>query len=281
MSILISISAATVVFLLASLLLPGYSRHKDTLRAFQALQRVRHKPKSRLQKIIYSLIDQIIPEELRKKYEELGEKKTLEAYLTRLFLLSLVVSIVCLMVGQSRDNVLMYVLAVLALPMLLWAGIQNIDKMVKKNESLILGDLPLLFDRMEVALETGKSFQGIWIEVSQRCKPALARHLKELITNSAYGEYEALQQFADRIRHPVVYNLVSVIMMVRDSGFESSESALRSIQTDMRSLRRARLQEKNRTKPALLNVFVGIAALICLSFMIMMASKILVLMNGF
>ncbi|GGI97929.1 hypothetical protein [Paenibacillus hunanensis] len=281
MSILISISAATIFVLVASLLLPGFSRHKDTLRAFQALQRVRHQPQSRLQRMIYGLIDQIIPEELRKKYEELGEKKTLEAYLTRLFLLSLLVSVVCLIVGQSRDNVLMYVLAVLAPPMLLWAGIQNIDKMVKKNESLILGDLPLLFDRMEVALETGKSFQGIWMEVSQRCKPALARHLKELITNSAYGEYEALQQFADRIRHPVVYNLVSVIMMVRDSGFESSESALRSIQTDMRSLRRASLQEKNRTKPALLNVFVGIAALICLSFMIMMASKIVVLMNGF
>lgn len=281
MSIIISISVATVIFLVGSLLIPGFSRQRDTIRAFQALQRVQYRPKSRIQKLLYRLIEQIIPEELRKKYEELGEKKTLEAYLTRLFLLSLLVSAVCLMVGHSRHNVVMYVIAVLALPMLLWAGVQNIDKMVKKNEGLILGDLPLLFDRMEVALETGKSFQGIWIEVSQRCQPALSRHLKELITNSAYGEYEALQQFADRIRHPVVYNLVSVVMMVRDSGFEASESALRSIQTDMRSLRRARLQEKNRTKPALLNVFVGIAALICLSFMLLMASKIVVLMNGF
>lgn len=281
MSILISLSAAIMVFLLASLLLPGFSRHKDTLRAFQALQRVRHQPQSRLQRMIFHLMNRVIPEELRKKYEDLGENKTLEAYLTRVFLLSLLVSMTCVIAAQVRHLPLMYLIAVLALFLMIWVGIRNIDTLVKKNENLILGDLPLLFDRMEIALETGKSFQGIWVEVSQRCKPALARHLKELITNSAYGEYEALQQFADRIRHPIVYNLVSVIMMVRDSGFEASESALRSIQMDMRSLRRARLQEKNRSKPALLNLFFGIAALICIIFMILMASKILVLVNGF
>ncbi|WP_411347077.1 hypothetical protein [Paenibacillus sp. WLX2291] len=281
MSILISLSAATMVFLLAFLLLPGFSRQKDTLRAFQALQRVRHQPQSRLQRMIYQLLDHVIPEELRRKYEDLGENKTLESYLTRVFLLSLLVSMTCVIAAQVRHLPLMYLIAVLALFLMIWVGIRNIDTLSKKNENLILGDLPLLFDRMEIALETGKSFQGIWLEVSERCKPALARHLKELITNSAYGEYEALQQFADRIRHPVVYNLVSVIMMVRDSGFEASESALRSIQMDMRSLRRARLQEKNRSKPALLNLFFGIAALICIIFMILMASKILVLVNGF
>ncbi|MDN4617670.1 hypothetical protein QCD85_06140 [Paenibacillus sp. PsM32] len=281
MSILISLSVATMFFLLASLALPGFSRYRETLRAFQALQRVRHQPQSSIQKMIYRFIDRIIPEELRKKYEELGENNTLEAYLTRLFLLSILVSLTCVIAGQVRHLPLMYLIAVLALFFMIWVGIRHIDTLVKKNESLILGDLPLLFDRMEIALETGKSFQGIWIEVSQQCKPALARHLKELITNSAYGEYEALQQFADRIRHPIVYNLVSVIMMVRDSGFEASESALRSIQMDMRSLRRARLQEKNRAKPALLNVFFGVAALICIIFMVLMASKIVVLVNGF
>ncbi len=272
--------------LLLHLILPSFEKQKDAERIARLLSN--GSTKKAVGDIdpeqlhpIQKFIDVLIGEEFRKKYNELDREEGFESYLLKMFGVSLL---------MASTAVLYYffivpftpflILGPIAIVVVMWASLDRLTKLVKKREQQILHDLPLLFERMEVALEVGRSMQDIWQEVSRRCQPPMAKLLKKLITDSIYGEREALQTFADSIRHPTVYSLVSVVNVIRDRGFEEAESALKSIQTDMRSLRRMSLQEKNRTKPALLHVFLIVGIGIDLIFLFLMVGKMFTLMGS-
>ncbi|BFH18231.1 hypothetical protein J6TS7_20830 [Paenibacillus dendritiformis] len=193
-------------------------------------------------------IEYLLGPKMKNMVEVLGEYSTVEEMIAKKFVRSVLFSLPTLL--------LIVVAPALAIAFPINAAIlfvrdvRDTKKSFEKMQREITKDLPMLIDKIMIALETGKPFIHVFQEVEQSSGPKLKRLLGRLNANMQYMRFhEAMEIFAKETTIPVMMQFSTAVKIGIEQGYESAIEYFDDIKTEISQLRRIAIEELTKGKP--------------------------------
>lgn len=274
---LVILSTTLLGFLLSLLLLnyllPGFKKQKELAKRAEELlltqsQLIRKKDGALISFVMDKLlpsiekrftIDQVLGGGLRKEYNLLQYDVSFEHRIARMFVKAFVATfsfvaipgLFLLVMPMPFPKGLLLVITVLFFVLIFFAQIQEIRKEYKIRQTEITKDLPLLIDKMIIALEAGRPFIDTIQEVERSSGPRMKHMLKKLSADMRFMKPEsAIEAFAKSTGLQVMMNFSVAIKIGLNNGFDEAKKFFKSIKKDVNELHRIRIEETTKNKPA-------------------------------
>lgn len=270
-----------IIWLVLQIALPGFQKQKLYAKRAQEIllsemQLVRKKDGAMITFVTDKLLptvekkftlDQILGLSLRKEYDLLQFNVSYEHRIARMVVKSLVATFPLLFLGGVLmllpvpiNKGAIFIVSPIFFTVVFLAQIQEIKKEYKKRQTEITKDLPLLIDKMVIALEAGRPFIETIQEVEKSSGPRMKSMLKKLSADMRFKKpEEAIEAFAKSTGLQVMTNFSVAVKIGLNNGFDEAMSHFEDIKEDINELHKVRLEETTKNKP---NGMYGLYALL-------------------
>lgn len=203
--------------------------------------------------------DFLFGKNMRMMHDLLGSKRTFEEMLAEKLSRAILYSTVTLLLPIISSNPYM----LLAYPACVIFAFINEVRQVRRRffamQREIQKDLPLLIDKMMIALETGKPFIKVFSDLEAHTTGRMQKLLRRLNGNILNMPLpEAITQFAKETTIPVMSEFADAVKIGIANGYEASKQNFDELKDDILELRRVSLEQLTANKPKKAGVLYGI-----------------------
>ncbi|CAH8248445.1 hypothetical protein WJ0W_007113 [Paenibacillus melissococcoides] len=212
-------------------------------------------------------IEYILGPKMKNMVEVVGEYPSVEAMLVKKLIRSAIFALPTLFLLVISPTLL--ITYPVAVGIAFYRDVKDTKKSFEKLQREITKDLPMLIDKLMIALETGKPFIQVFQEVEQTSGPKLKHLLRRLNANMQYMRTEeALEIFAKETTVPVMLQFSTAVKIGIQQGYESAAAYFDDIKVELRQLRRVALEELTKGKPEQAQLYTFLMIIVALGSVI-------------
>jgi Flp pilus assembly protein TadB len=267
MSIIVLLSSLGALILsigLASLFLPNFDINDRYKKWADKLSQDDSKSKgkrSRLNKTLaYSILpalqqhirmELIFGKNIRKMQAFLsGGRRTFNEMLADNMTWALLMSLMVLVIPVVFNNLLTILIYPITVIVLWYSKVNDIRVQFRAMQREIQRDLPLLIDKMMLALETGTPFIKVFNEMERHTRGRMKKLLTRLNNNIVdIGIVPAVEEFARETTIPVMMEFSAAVKIGTTTGYEEAKAYLDNLKDEIQELRRLAIEQITRNRP--------------------------------
>ncbi|NHN34887.1 hypothetical protein [Paenibacillus agricola] len=225
--------------------------------------------------IAYSLIPKIqkriniellFGRNIRTMHDLLNTKSTFEVMLAAKLVKAILYSIPTLVLPLVTGEMLFSLAYPASVIFTFFYEVKGIRNRFQGMQRTITKDLPLLIDKMMIALEAGKPFITVFQELEKNTTGRMNFLLKRLNGNILNMKpEEAIQLFAKETTIPVMMQFASAVKIGINNGYEEAKAYFDDIKEEILDLRKIALEQITSSKPkrvAVLNALLIFCSLV-------------------
>lgn len=275
--ILSQIFIGFAVFLLAifltSALLPGFKREKKYAAMASTMVRTeKEAARARQGEMQKYLAYQLIPglqkrmngrnlfsKEIRIMHELLDTKRTFEEMLAAKIVYSMYTALPTLILPLITSQTAFFAAYPVAVVVMFINEIRGIRSRFQAMQREIQKDLPLLMDKMMIALETGKPFIGVFLELERSTQGRMNFLLKRLNGNfNSMRPEEAISIFAKETTIPVMVQFATAVKIGINNSYTEAKEHFEDIKEEILELRKISMEQLTSNKPKKVAMLYGL-----------------------
>ncbi|WP_277376414.1 hypothetical protein [Paenibacillus polymyxa] len=193
-------------------------------------------------------IDRLLGKNMKQIIEVMGKYASVEEMLAIKLLQALILSSPIFLLCFLLDSY--YAAVPVSVVIFLIKGIRDVKASFASMQREITKDLPKFIDKMNMALESGKSFVTVFREMEKRCGIKMKLLLKRLNSNLQHMDPGlAIEIFARETTIPIMLPFATAIKIGINSGYEEGKVHLDEIREEILKLRRTAMEENTKSKP--------------------------------